>query len=248
MTDYQPHILIVDDETDACQNLSDILCDLGYRVDVALDGGHALELVGRRTYDVALLDLKMPGMDGVELFKRIREFRSETVVIVVTAFAGGKIAEAARDAGADQIVAKPVNLKRLLSLVEGVLLRPRVLIVDDDREFCSSLSDVLRGEGYRVGTAADAPGAEAQLRAGGYNAVFIDMKLPVGSGADVFHLMRDHGAQTSTILISAHRDEVKSQIEELLCQGAASAAYKPLDMPHLLDTLKRLTSPGETAI
>jgi len=247
MSDYEPYILIVDDESDACQNLSDILTDLGYRVDVALDGGHALELVDRRTYDVALLDLKMPGIDGVELFKRIRELRSETVAIVVTAFAGGTIAEAARDAGADLIVAKPVNLKRLLSLVECALLQPRVLIVDDDREFCSSLGDVLRSEGYRVGTAGDAFSAEAQLRSGGYHAAFIDMKLADGSGADVFRLTRDHGTQTSAIMISGYRAEVESQVDELLTQGAASAAYKPLDITKLLDTLKRLTSSGESA-
>ena len=57
-------ILVVDDEVDTCANLSDILSDLGYTVDVAYDGPSALELVKQKAYDVALLDLKMPGMDG----------------------------------------------------------------------------------------------------------------------------------------------------------------------------------------
>src|SRR5450755_2500750 len=58
-------ILVVDDEEDTCRNLSDILTDLGYHVDTAHDGPAALEMVRHKRYDVALLDLKMPGMDGL---------------------------------------------------------------------------------------------------------------------------------------------------------------------------------------
>src|SRR5262249_18722868 len=58
-------ILVVDDEIDTCRNLSDILTDLGYQVDTALDGFAALELAREKPYDIALLDLKMPGMDGL---------------------------------------------------------------------------------------------------------------------------------------------------------------------------------------
>ena len=70
------HILVVDDEVDTCHNLSDILTDLGYRVDVAHDGISALELVRRNAYDVALLDYKMPGMDGLTLYREIKRLRA----------------------------------------------------------------------------------------------------------------------------------------------------------------------------
>ena len=55
-------ILVVDDEVDTCSNLSDILTDLGYHVDVAHDGPSALELARKNPYDIALLDLRMPGI------------------------------------------------------------------------------------------------------------------------------------------------------------------------------------------
>ena len=85
MTRATPSILVVDDEVDTCRNLSDILTDLGYRVDVAHDGLTALELVRQKPYDVALLDLKMPGMDGLTLYREIKKVRAGTVAIVVTA-------------------------------------------------------------------------------------------------------------------------------------------------------------------
>src|ERR1017187_8416339 len=64
MTRPTPSILVVDDEVDTCRNLSDILTDLGYHVEVAHNGMSALEIV-QKPFDVALLDFKMPGMDGL---------------------------------------------------------------------------------------------------------------------------------------------------------------------------------------
>src|SRR5688572_3969007 len=90
-------VLVVDDEPDSCANLSDILTDLGYDVDVAYDGPAALDLVGRKSYDLALLDLKMPGMDGLELYRRIKQTQADTVAILVTAFANETTAQAALD-------------------------------------------------------------------------------------------------------------------------------------------------------
>src|SRR3954467_4199363 len=95
-----PRVLVVDDEQDTCSNLSDILTDLGYRVDVANEGQAALELVRRNPYNVALLDLRMPGMDGLTLYREIKKLRAGTVAILVTAYAGGATSEEALGAGA----------------------------------------------------------------------------------------------------------------------------------------------------
>src|SRR5437763_3393957 len=110
-------ILIVDDEPDTCANLCDILTDLDYQVDTANDGLAALELVKQNFYGIALLDLRMPGMDGLELYRRIREISAGTVAIVVTAYASSDTAKSVLAAGAFKIVPKPVNIGSLLNLI-----------------------------------------------------------------------------------------------------------------------------------
>src|SRR5262245_7270092 len=137
-------ILVVDDDVDTCRNLSDILSDLGYRVDTAHDGPSALELVRRHAYDIALLDYKMPGMDGLTLYREIKRQRAGTVAIVVTAYASGATADAALDAGAWQVLAKPVDFPKLLGLVGEAVVQPLVLVVDDDHDLCANLWDLLR--------------------------------------------------------------------------------------------------------
>ena len=166
-----PRILVVDDDPDICRNLSDILTDLGYQVDYAHDGLAALELVRHRPYDVALLDLKMPGMDGLTLYREIKKQRAGTVSLLVTAYASPATAQEALAAGAWKVVSKPVDFRELLGLVDEALGQPLVLIVDDDHDLCANLWDLFREQGFRVCLAHDAreaaepaPGDDVQGR------------------------------------------------------------------------------------
>ncbi|MGH7134562.1 MAG: response regulator [Pirellulales bacterium] len=241
MSATSPRILVVDDEVDTCANLSDILSDLGYHVDVSYDGPSALDLVRQNTYDVALLDLKMPGMDGLELYRRIKQLQAGTVAIVVTAYASSHTASDALAAGAWQILSKPVDLSRLLSLVEEAVGQPIVLIVDDDHDLCESLWDVFRERGYRVCLAHDPTDAAERLRQRSHHVVLIDMKLPHGSGADVFRLVRQANPQARTVLVTGLRSEMEQLVEKTLAAGADAACYKPFDIPTLLSTLEKLS-------
>jgi two-component system response regulator HydG len=244
MKDRQASILVVDDDPDTCRNLTDILTDLGYRVDTAPGGLAALELVRQHPYDVALLDYKMPGMDGVTLYREIKKLRAGTVAIVVTAYASGATAEEALSAGAWQIVPKPVELPRLMQLVDEALGQPLVLVVDDDPDLCASLWDLFRERGFRVFVAHDEDEAAKQLEETRFGAVLIDMKLPTGDGSTVFRLVRRANPQARTIVITGHRSEVDEVVQRMVDEGADAVCYKPFDVPKLLETLDQLTHSG----
>ena len=132
----------------------------------------------------------MPGMDGLELYRRIREVSAGTVAIVVTAYASSDTAKTIRAAGAWQIVPKPVNIGSLLGFVARALDTPLILVVDDDRDLCENLWDLLHERGYRVHFAHDVPDAEQALREHKFHVVVIDMKLPAGDGHQVLQHSR----------------------------------------------------------
>jgi CheY-like chemotaxis protein len=235
-------ILVVDDEVDTCRNLSDILTDLGYQVDTALDGFAALELARKKPYDIALLDLKMPSMDGLTLYRELRKLCSETVAVVVTAYASKATAEEALAAGAWQVLAKPVDLRRLLPLVDEALGQPMVLVVDDDPDLCANLWDLLRERGYRVAIAHDEEDAGRYLQEHDFTVVLIDMKLPRGDGGQVFRLVRQSNPQARTVIITGHRVEMDPVVQRVVAEGADAVCYKPFDVPRLLSTLEQLTA------
>jgi two-component system, NtrC family, response regulator HydG len=240
-------ILIVDDEPDTCANLSDILTDLGYEVDTAHDGFAALERIKHKTYDIALLDLRMPGMDGLELYRRIREVSAGTVAIVVTAYASSDTAKSVMSAGAWKIVPKPVNIGSLLGLVAKALDTPLVLIVDDDRDLCENLWDLLRERGYRVHLAHDVPDAEKTLRERKFHVVLIDMKLPTGDGQQVLRALQQADKEARAILITGFVAETETKVQEALQAGASAVCYKPFDVDKLLTTVQALSAPGPPA-
>jgi CheY-like chemotaxis protein len=111
-------ILLVDDDKDTCASMSDIFLDLDYTVDMAYDGPGALELSGRHQYHLALLDFNMPGMDGLELCRRLKKSQPSVVVLLITAFSSIATTGAAADAGVRCSLLKPVNFSVLMPLVK----------------------------------------------------------------------------------------------------------------------------------
>jgi two-component system, NtrC family, response regulator HydG len=240
-------ILVVDDDVDTCDNLFDILTDLGYRVDTAHDGPSALELVQKNAYAIALLDFKMPGMDGLALYREIKKLRSGTVAIIITAYVSQDTEESARGAGAWKILPKPVNLPQLLPLVDEALRQPLVLVVDDDSDLCATLWDLFRERNYRVCVAHSASQAQDRLAQDQYNVVLVDLKLPEGDGGEVLRAVRRKDPAARTILITGYSTELKLLIEQAMAEGANAVCYKPFDVERLLDTLQRLTRESETS-
>lgn len=114
-------ILVVDDDRDTCASVSDILLDLGYKVDTANDGSAALELSERNLYRLALLDYMMPGMDGLELCRRLRATQPAVEVALVTGWVSGSTQAAADEAGVRRVVPKPIDFGVLLPLVQELV-------------------------------------------------------------------------------------------------------------------------------
>ena len=83
-----PTILVVDDDADTCRNMADLFGDLGYAIETA-DGGHtALDKARQQPYDLGLLDLRMPGMDGLTLCRHLKRLQPPIVTMIVTAYGG----------------------------------------------------------------------------------------------------------------------------------------------------------------
>jgi DNA-binding response OmpR family regulator len=233
-------ILIADDDADIRANFSDILSDRGYVVDVAPDGHAALARIKERQYDVAILDFKMPGMDGATLYTSVKKMYPELVAIMVTAYAGSDGAQRALDAGVAHVLRKPVEMSQLLERVEDVLRQPLLLVVDDDQEFCASLWQVLRNRGYRVGLAHDQSGALERFDQRAYDVALIDLRLSPENGGDhLFQQVREKYPGTRTLLITGFRSQFQDRIDGLV-SGGAEVFYKPLNLDAMLERIGQL--------
>jgi len=113
-------ILVADDEESMRWVLSKALKRKGYTVDLAHDGRQALALIQDNSYDLAILDIKMPGISGLDLLDRVRELKSDLLVVIMTAEASMKNAVEAMKRGAYDYITKPFDLDVIDAILEKV--------------------------------------------------------------------------------------------------------------------------------
>lgn len=234
-------VLVVDDDRDAGQNLGDILNDLGYHVGVASDPFIALEMAKKERYGIALLDFKMPGMDGLTLARKLKELCCSTIVILTTAYANRETLAAAHRDGVWKVFSKPLDIQHLIPGIEEASSQPLVLLVEDDAELCHSMTDVLHDKGYRVCFSNEIERGLSMLGNSNFQVVLIDMKLPGGFGDEVYEKVRGIAGGARVVLMTGYRQEMEERIRRSLDAGAEAVFYKPFQMPEVLAILKRLT-------
>jgi CheY-like chemotaxis protein len=114
-------VLVVDDDADACELISTVLGQLGFEIDIAVDGYEAMRKVRRASPDIVLTDLQMPGMNGIELIAALRQMHVGLPVILMTGADTHDLCTAAEAYGAVACLPKPINLDQLIWKIESTL-------------------------------------------------------------------------------------------------------------------------------
>jgi DNA-binding response OmpR family regulator len=126
----QARILVVDDDEDIRKTVSVILKDEGYIVDLAATGNEAIQKTEETTYNVALLDIKLPDMEGVDLLNLLKETVPKIRKIMVTGYPSMQNAITALNKKADAYLIKPVDIEKLLATV-----KEQLRLQDDEKKF-----------------------------------------------------------------------------------------------------------------
>ena len=126
-------ILIVDDESNIRLGLNKCLAKEGYYIEEASNGEEALKLIYNKKYDLILMDVQMPELNGFDVLKRIRKFGNSTRVIMMTAFGTVEMAVDSMKIGAVDFLSKPFTISKVRDVVKEVLDKDmNILRVDKD--------------------------------------------------------------------------------------------------------------------
>lgn len=236
-------LLMVDDETEFLQAMEPGLARRGFDVATAEDGSKALELIRSHTFDVILLDVKMPGIDGVEVFRAVKREAPEIPVVLLTGHGNLQQAFETSREGVDEYLTKPCDVETLAGVLKAAVARgaaversegvgaedtPRsidVLLVDDDEEFLRSVSPALERRGMRVATAHSASEALRRVGESPPQVAVVDVVMPGLDGLELLQRLRA-GDPFLQVIILTGKPRV-GDVRKGLMEGAFDYLIKP---------------------
>jgi two-component system response regulator HydG len=234
-------VLVVDDDPRMVKTICDILKAKGYIAVPAFSGDEAMEKVSLEKPDCVLMDIKMPGLDGVGALKMMLEQAPSLPVVLMSAYATEEQAEEIRRMGACSLLTKPVDIEQLLSFLSLIRKEENILVVDDDPQFCSLLMDSFQSRNYRVETEDDPEKALALMEQKHPLVVVLDLKLGDADGADVMQDIRERYPSKPVVLVTGCRDEMAASIEKGLRIGAYTCLYKPFRVEELVAIIEEIS-------
>jgi DNA-binding NtrC family response regulator len=232
-------ILIVDDDRRMTKTLADILTLNGFAVERASSAAEALEKIEQQNFDCVISDIKMPAMDGVELFHAIHTRKPELPVVLMTAYATNDLMDQAHQAGVVAALEKPLDINQILGFFSSLSHHSTIAIVDDDPNFCATLAGVLRMRNFKVieihnpEEILNQPLPEAQI-------LLLDMKLNGVNGLDILQVIRAKQPNLPVVLMTGYREEMAVAIERAMQTKAYTCLYKPFEVDELLRVIANL--------
>ena len=243
-------LLLVDDEAEFLQAVKPGLTRRGFRVATAEDGLVALRLLSSETFDVVVLDVKMPGIDGVDTFLEMRRIAPTLPVILLTGHGNIEQAFETSRAGVYEYLTKPCDVGKLAEVARMAVERAaqrevtqpppgegiRVLLVDDDRDFVESLAPALQRRGLVVESAHGGEEALERVREGVFDVAIVDVLMPGMNGLTLLRRLQEADSLLEVIVLTGHPNihDVKRGLQD----GAFDFLIKPQPVEELYDRIR----------
>ena len=234
-------ILVIDDDRDHAESIVDILSMRGYTVEAAFSGEAGVKVFRDAEFDIVFMDVKLPGMNGVETFFEFKKLKPDAKVMMMTGYSVEQLISQAIENGALGVLRKPFAIAELLQVLDEVKPRGVVLVADDDPDFAESLKPILAHHGYQVVIASTGQEALEKAAKDGVNCLVLDLAMPLLTGMEVYRKLRESGKSIPTIFVTGFPREKTAALAGLR-QVDNGILLKPFDPRDLIHAIAAATS------
>jgi DNA-binding NtrC family response regulator len=230
-------ILVVDDEQSLLVTLAGNLELDGFDVTTAENGEQALALFRSQPFDLVFSDVRMPGMNGVDLFRQIRAIRPQCPVVLMTAFAVEGLVRDAIAEGVFTVLPKPFDVDKVVVALTRAIRSPTVLVIDAEPPVGASTTEALRAAGVRAAHETDAAAAIEAVRDGTVDVCVIDLGLQGMSATELMGQLRRLDPSIVHIALAGH--DVPALMRDAAANGAFVCLRKPVNPGELVEVIAR---------
>ena len=234
----RPKIMVVDDDDGMRITLEAILDEQGYDVVGVGNGHNAIELASRDRFLLIFMDIKMPGINGVEAYKEIKKVSPASVVVMMTGFSVEELVKEALREGAYAVLYKPFAMEQILGILQRVVRSTSVLVVDDRPTDRQVLRAILEDNGYQVSEARDGNEAVRMAAETHYGVILMDIRMSGIGGVDAFERILQVDPLAKVIFITGYT--LEKPVKEALLNGAYTVLTKPVEPPEMLALVKSI--------
>lgn len=236
-------ILIVDDDFDFAESVSDILEMSGHDVVTVHSGEAAIECFRSESFDLALIDVQMPGKNGVESFLEMCTMQPRVHAVIMTGYSVPGLLDTAFLHGALGVLKKPLDIAKLIEYAEQAPQPQTALIVDDDPDFCDCLHDRLRDQGIVSKIALNADEALRAIRAPGMiDVLLLDMNMRPVDGVALYQEIKKLGVSFKTLIVTAYGKWALEAMRGDEDMRALDVFPKPIDLDAIIQKMEMNTT------
>lgn len=216
-------VLVVDDDTDIADSLALVIEARGHKVTVAYTGEEAMKLVKKQHFDVAFLDIMMPGKTGVESLYEVKRLQPGLTVYMMTGFSVEDLVEQALSGGALGVLRKPILAEQVLTLLAGSKRGP-LLIGDEDNDIVRAIGPALTEAGWPTITARNGTEAHTRICNTEIKAMILDASDATLSSVEVCSEVMRMGRNVPTVIVAGdHEPAIAGR------RGSVAHLRKPVD-------------------
>ena len=229
-------ILVVDDDEDNAYSLGELFELEGHTVTVAHSGEDAIAAYTAMDFDLAFMDVMMPGLNGVESFMEIRKLKPEAKVYMMTGYSVEQLLQQAMDHGAMGVLSKPIDIDKLLRTLDDVRPGGIVLIADEDPMFGINLKRLVEGAGIRC----DLVKREHDVLMDADALAIIDIGKPLINCVEVYTRLKRQGHARPSIIVTKsadHGGDALDALRDVTVTGILNKPFDPFQLLMRLDVL-----------
>ena len=203
-------LLIVEDEKNLCDTIAKNLYGAGYEVDTSYDGNNALDCILSEDYDLIVLDLNLPGTDGMDILKELRKKNEETKVIILSAKSQIADKVAGLDAGANDYLEKPFHLQELEARIRSLTRRKFV-----QKDVCLHCGEIKFDTKKREAYAKDKPVSLTRKENGILKYLLLNQGRPISQEELIEHVW-DASVDSFSGSIRVHMSSLRKKLKAVL--------------------------------
>ncbi|MFC1821719.1 response regulator [Thermodesulfobacteriota bacterium] len=215
MEQKKNHILLVDDEKKFLDSISERIRLRGFEPLLATSGKEALEIARKHKIHAAVVDLKMPDMDGMVTITKLKEIHPEIKTVLLTGFGDEKVKEAAQ--AFDSEYFEKDRMRGFWDFIKVISKKEfHILLVDDEKKFLDSISERIRLRGFEPLLATSGKEALEIARKHKIHAAVVDLKMPDMDGMVTITKLKEIHPEIKTVLLTGFGDEKVKEAAEVL--------------------------------